>query len=320
MTTRREFIWRLVLAPAALAGMARSAAGSEGARRVWFGVIADVHQDVMPDGVKRVRAFVAAMEKSRPDFIVQLGDFCQPLPRNRAFLDAFQSFSGPRHHVLGNHDMDGGFTREQTATFYGMPDLHYAFTAGPVRVLVLDGNDPGGKAKGYARFIGADQLAWLGRELAQADRPVVIFVHQPLDDAGGVENGADVRAVIERSATRVAAVFTGHLHLDYARMVNGVRHIQINSASYFWLGNPAAHRETFPPAVHKTHPYLRHVAAYRDPLWALVMFDFERGELVVEGRRTEWVGPDPWQRGETTQRPRDHLHPVISDRRETLAA
>jgi hypothetical protein len=32
---------------------------------------------------------------------------------------------------------------------------------------------------------------------------------------------------------------------------------------------------------------------YRDPLWALVTLDLEPGELVVEGRRAEWVGPDP---------------------------
>ena len=88
--------------------------------------------------------------------------------------------------------------------------------------------------------------------------------------------------------------------------------------------HPAALRvalvtETYPPEIHKKYKYLTHVAAYRDPLWALVTVDLDRGELVLEGRRTEWVGPDPWARGETTPRPREDLHPWISDRRLKLS-
>jgi 3',5'-cyclic AMP phosphodiesterase CpdA len=156
---------------------------------------------MLPDGLERVSAFVAAMAKARVDFILQLGDFVWPAPANRRFLEAWNAFDGPRYHVLGNHDMDEGYTREQTVAFCEMPAMHYAFTAGPIRGLVLDGNEPGGKAAGYRRFMGSEQLAWLERE------------------------------------------------------------------------------------------------------------------LVVEGRRTEWVGPDPWERGEITDRPHEHLHPWISDRR-----
>jgi hypothetical protein len=48
---------------------------------------------------------------------------------------------------------------------------------------------------------------------------------------------------------------------------------------------------------------------------ALVTLDLEHGDLVLEGRRTAWVGPDPWARGEITDRPREQLRPWISDRR-----
>ena len=320
-TTRREFIRRLVIAPAAMAWIAQVANAAGSARRVRLGLIADVHQDVMPDGVERVRAFVAAMKQAKPDFILQLGDFCQSHPRNQPFLDAWNAFPGTRYHVLGNHDMDGGATREQTVAFYGMPEKHYAFTAGPVRGIVLDGNEPGGTAKGYKRFIGTDQLAWLERELAQTDRPVVIFIHQPLDDEGTgyVENAGAVRTVLEHAASKIIAVFSGHRHMDYERVVNGVRHIQINSASYVWLPGPAA-RESYPPEVHKAHPYLRNVAAYREPLWALVTIDLERGELVIKGKRSVWVGPNPWQRGAPeTEYPRDATHPFIADRQAKLS-
>jgi len=319
--TRRAFLIRLSLAPGTLAARSAAPADSGSARRLRFGLISDVHHDVMPDGLDRIGAFVAAMERAKPDFVLQLGDFCCPAPRNQAFIEAWNRFGGQRFHVLGNHDMDGSFTREQTVAYYGMPHRHYTFLAGPVRGIVLDGNEPGGQAKGYRRFMGADQLAWLERQLAESDRPVVLFIHQPFDaDHGGcLENSAAVRAAVERAEAsepgRVIAVFSGHLHLDYARVVNGIRHVQINSASYWWLESGAARRETFPAAVHQKHPYLTHVAAYREPLWALASLDLEQGELVVEGRRTEWVGPDPWERGEQTTWSRDDLHPGIADRR-----
>ena len=317
MTTRREFIRRLVLTPAVLAWVTQVAGKDESVSRVRFGLITDVHQDVMPDGVARVSAFVKAMEKAKADFIVQLGDFCQPKPSNKEFLEAFHAFRGPHHHVLGNHDMDGGYKREQTVAFYGMTATHYAFDAGPVRFLVLDCNEPGGKAGGYKRFIGAEQLAWLEYELGSSRRPLVIFTHQPLD-SNGIENAAAVRAILERYDGKIVAVFSGHSHQDYELLINGVRYIQINSASYVWLPGAAA-RETFPPEVHKAHPSLRNVAAYRDPLWALVTIDFSKSELLLVGRRSEWVGPDPWQRGAPAKDyPRDKNRPRISDRHAKL--
>ena len=319
LTTRREFIVRLALAPVALAWLTQLAGAEDAARRVRFGLITDVHQDVMPDGIDRVRAFVKAMEQAQADFIVQLGDFCQPRPGNEPFRDAFHAFHGPHYHVLGNHDMDGGFKREQTVAYNGMPDKHYAFTVGPVRYVVLDCNEPGGKGKGYKNFIGPDQLAWLDHELTQADRPVVLFSHQPLDPAG-IENGPAVRAVLERAAAKIIAAFSGHFHQDYDCLDNGVRYIQINSASYVWLPGKAA-RDTYPAAVHKAHPSLRNVAAYREPLWALVTLDLDRGELVITGKRTDWIGPDPWQRGATEKEyPREKNHPWISDRQHAIPA
>ena len=100
---RRVFLKTALLAPAALRVWAADAPAA-----VRFGLISDVRQDVMPDGVERLRAFVAAMQQAKVDFILQLGDFCQPGERNKDFLSVWNAFAGPRWHVLGNHDMDGG--------------------------------------------------------------------------------------------------------------------------------------------------------------------------------------------------------------------
>lgn len=321
---RREFVRRLALIASVAPGLTDAAFAKFASRpsgRVRFGLISDIHPDMLPDGLERVQAFVTAMESARVDFILQLGDFCWPAPTNRRYLEAWQKYRGPAYHVLGNHDMDDGYTREQTVAYCGMPGMHYSFDSGPLRGIVLDGNEPGGQATGYKRYVGPEQLAWLERELQRADRPVLLFIHQPFDAdlPDYVENGAALRSVVEKAEqTRpgsILAVFCGHLHMDYERVVNGIRYVQMNSAAYWWLNNPAARRETYPHEVHQKYRYLTHVAAYRDPLWAVVTLDFDQGELVLEGRRTEWVGPDPWARGETTERPRENLHPWISDRR-----
>jgi 3',5'-cyclic-AMP phosphodiesterase len=293
-----------------------------GPRRVKFGLISDVHQDVMPDGVDRVRKFVAAMKEAEAAFVLQLGDFCWPHPRNKDFLEAWNAFAGARYHVLGNHDMDGGYKREQTVAYCGTPGRYYTFDAGPMRGIVLDSNDPGGKARGYKKFIAADQQAWLADALRRTDRPVCVFIHHPLDQGGGIENGGNIRTILEQAEAAnpgiVLAVFSGHFHQDYALEINGVRYVQINSASYVWLPEGAA-RETYPSEVHRAHPYLRNVAAYQDPLWALVTVDLDRGQLVVEGTRSKWHGPDLWERGAPeTDYPRDKCRPAISDRRFVL--
>lgn len=295
----------------------RGAAGDKpsGGKTVRFGLIADVHQDIMHDAMRRVNAFVEAMHEARPDFVCQLGDFCIPHERNRGFLEAWRQFDGRRYHVLGNHDMDGGFARRQTVAYYGMPERYYSFDRDGVHFIVLDGNDRGGKRPGYACFIGEEQAQWLADELARTERPVVVFSHQPLDIPSGIENNSEIRRILE-SAThpsgqaKVIACFCGHTHADSARRINGILYFQINSASYLWVGGRFAHK-SYSEAVHKKHPAIQHTVPYEDPIWALVTIDLELGVLSVEGRRTRWVGPDPWQIG-TEANPR-YVRPAISD-------
>jgi len=317
MTTRRHFLSYSPGAAAALSlslpALARQ--GGQGALRV--GMISDIHHDVMHDGMERLGAFLEAMREAEVDLIFQLGDFCKPIPANRPFLDLWSSWEGEGYHVIGNHDMDGGVRREQTVEWLGMPGRHYAFDRGGLRFLVLDGNDPGGTQGGYHRFIAEDQQGWLEGELSATKDPVVVLIHQPLDLPGGVVNQEQIRAILERDRgpdhAGVAAVFSGHCHEDCVNRIGGIAHVQINSASYVWL--PAhARRKVYDEELHEAHPYLDRVAPYRAPLWALVTIDLGAGTLTIEGRETEWVGPDPWERGAAEKDyPRARTRPAISD-------
>ena len=188
-------------------------------------------------------------------------------------------------------------------------------------LAALDGNEAGGRAGGYHRFVGPAQLAWLSEQLARLDRPALVLIHQPMDhDKGGLENGAAVRAVLrdhnqQRTDRPVLAVVSGHLHQDYVRVVDDLTCLQINSASYYWVGGSGKPNSYFPPEVQKSHPYVNSVAAYRDPLWALLEVDLAAGELRVRGRTTEWIGPPAAERGVPANSPDlPNIRPAVSDR------
>jgi Icc protein len=142
-----------------------------------LGLISDVHQDVMHDSVERIAAFVEAMEREQAQGIVNLGDFCVPHARNDAFLAAFDRFAGSKLHVLGNHDTDGGYKREQVLDYWKSPARYFSRDEHGLHLVVLDGNDPDGK-KGYPCSVNDEQIAWLEKDLAATKAPTVIFIHQ----------------------------------------------------------------------------------------------------------------------------------------------
>ena len=316
--SRRSFLKAASACSAAcLLQPSAAAAGEDAILR--FGLIADVHQDIMHDAIPRVRAFVATMEEEKVDFVCHLGDLCWPHERNLAFLAEWKKFPGVRHHVLGNHDMDGGFTREQTVAFYGMPHKHYSFDVKGVHFVVLDGNEPGGKRKGYKRHIAAEQRKWLAEDLAKTALSTIVFSHQPLDTGSGIENCDAVRKILEKATTedgarKVVACFCGHFHDDYMATINGISYIRVNSASNYWLGQPFQH-ESYSKEIHEKFPWICNTAPYKDPLWAVVEVDLAKGNLTVKGRETEWVGPSPWEVGADEKRiPRTRVAPKVSNR------
>ncbi|MFT5289146.1 MAG: Icc protein [Planctomycetota bacterium] len=272
-------------------------AADAGLSSLRFGVITDVHQDVMHDAVERITSFTSTMKARGVDFVIQLGDFCQPKPANDDFLAAWNSFEGSRHHVIGNHDMDGGFSREQVVAYYGMPASYYSFDTKGLHCIVLDGNDPGGASGGYARFIGKEQLSWLRNDLEANPLPTIVFVHQPLDSSDGVDNRAEVRGVLE-SAKRMAghpgviAVFSGHSHVDYSRLIKNIYYTLINSASYVWVGSDHRHL-SYGAEVHEKHEWIDRTCPFREPIWGVVTIDLAGGSIEIEGVTTDWVGPDP---------------------------
>ena len=327
--SRRTFVKYAAVACAPVACAWPLAAANRAALKpLRFGLCADPHKDLVPDADERLRVFIEASRRDNADFILQLGDFCQPLPKNRGFLEIWESFKGPRYHTLGNHDRDGGLGWQATQDYWGMPQRYYSFDHSGWHFVVLDGNEikPVNPEPGYPHYIGAEQLGWLREDLHKTTAPTLVFSHQSLEADGGLENRAEVRGVLEQANTeagwrKIGACLNGHHHIDFHREINGIQYVQVNSMSYVWLGNVYAHVR-YSDLIDKAYPALKFTAPYKESLFARVQLDPETG-LTIQGVSSEFVGPSPWDLG-LKERPGtlDHniIAPRISDRRLKISS
>jgi predicted MPP superfamily phosphohydrolase len=275
----------------------------EKAQKIRIGLIADIHKDAMYDADARLATFLNTAKKRKPDFVIQMGDFCQPIPANQGFMDIWNAYPGAKYHLLGNHDMDGGATREQTRAFYGIQQSYYSFDLKGFHFVFLDGNDPNPKPwAGYNRLLGPEQLSWLQADLEKTKLPTLIFSHQTLEDPlYGVYNAKEVQHVLENANeqagfTKVIACLSGHNHTNYHTQIKGIYYVQINSASYRWVGEKYQ-RVRLSEAIDKQYPVLRNTIPYKDPLFTFLEIDPKRGLIHLEEKITEFIGPGPAEMG-----------------------
>src|SRR5690606_30087072 len=127
------------------------------------------------DGPKRLQAFVDAMNVARPDFIIQLGDFCVPKPANQVIMDIWNQFTGSKYHVIGNHDNDGGFSHDEVVQFWNAADKYYSFDLNGYHFIILNGNEEVTPGQGYPNAISTEQRHWLRDDIDHTDLPVIVF-------------------------------------------------------------------------------------------------------------------------------------------------
>ena len=270
-------------------------------KTVKIGMCSDVHLPTMHDSEHRISTFIDSMKIAQPDFIIELGDFGIPKPEYAPYFDIWNSFPGPKYHVIGNHEMDGGTTMEQALAYRNMTSSYYAFEKNGFQFIVLDGNDKQNiDQKGYRQYIGAKQQEWLKQQLHNSTGPVVIFSHQGLGPIEGVNNDEEMRAILEQhnlkeKSNRIIACFNGHAHNDSAEEINGIWYIHINSMSYKWLGEEYEHIR-YSEDVDKKFKWIKYTAPYKDPLFTIVEIS-TAGFIKIAGKESEYVGPSPWELG-----------------------
>ena len=285
---------------------------------VRLGLIADLHQDIMPDGEQRLDQFLEAMSEAAPDALVQMGDFAVPSPHNQQLIKTFNDAHAHTIHVLGNHDTDGGYTTQQVQDAWGMEQPYATHDVAGLRIIVLNGNEPpSDHAGGYPSYIGPEQVAWLEGELDRDDAPVVILSHQPLAGTWAIDNAEQLQQVLTRFADRILLAINGHSHIDHLLRINGVNYFHLNSASYVVVGRAFAH-ESFPPEVHAAYPKLASTCPYQEALFTTLTIDPANATLKIAGRQSQWRGPSPAELGREKHPDLingEHIAPHIRQRR-----
>ncbi len=260
IVTRRDFLKASgsVIAGLGLAAPLASAGEADSEAKVRFGIVADAHYADAPskgvrhyrESVPKMTECVSLMNDEKVDFIVELGDFKdqdrpavegRTLEHLETIEGIFAQFSGPRYHVLGNHDLDSiskqQFLARVENTGIASEAGHYSFVARGLHFIVLDANytsdgsdyDHGGFSWTDAN-VPPEQLDWLSSDLASASTPVIILSHQLLDgeDRRCVRNAAQVREILEKSG-RVLAAFQGHHHEGQYSRIDGIHYYTLKA-------------------------------------------------------------------------------------------
>lgn len=260
--TRRVFLKStLLFAAAPFFSSLRAATGMYGLESelgrslLKFGLVTDSHYaDIDTAGTRfyreseyKMKECIGLMNQKKVDFIAHLGDFKNGAPeRNLENLKRIESlyarFNGPRYHVLGNHDMDS-ISKEDFQSVVNNTGIYpertfYSFERGGVHFVVLDANftsDGAAYSQGNFHWTDANvpehQLAWLDKNLADTDKPVVIFIHQLLDGDEGnhyIKNAAEVRQVLEQN-NNVVVVFQGHQHAGQYSEINNIHYYTLKA-------------------------------------------------------------------------------------------
>ena len=279
-----------------------------------LGVIADLHVDLIPDGAERLESFLDEMKKTKPDGLIQMGDFAFAKESNQKIVDRFNKAHETTLHVIGNHDTDGGLSTEQVLKSWGMKGPHYHHLLEGLHLVVLNANEKGSpKHKGgYPQFIGKAQVAWLEKTLSNLKGPVVVISHQPIAGSYAIDNAEEVQKILSKHSDKVVMAMNGHTHIDLLTEIGGVPYLHINSASYHWLGSKYAH-ESYPPEVHAKYSALKYTSPYRDALFTTLTFDPQNRQVIVERKETQWVGGSPKELG-LKREPEGSVTPEIRGR------
>jgi predicted phosphodiesterase len=164
---------------------------------------------------------VDAINAARPQFLLHCGDMVASGTSQQydEFLTRARRLRMPLYTVLGNHDVKG----DGRATYARLirKDAYYSFVQKGYKFIGLDSS---------SGALDVAQIDWLRRELATSG-PKFVFMHVPLFDPrpGGDHCFLDLKQAAELhrmfSASRVLAVFSGHVHVFARQEMDGVTYV-----------------------------------------------------------------------------------------------
>lgn len=318
-----------------------------------FLVYSDLHVDIMHDSVARMQVILEEAKRQQVEFLIHLGDIMYP---DTQFLREFDDreertgwFVNERddekfairqmikdsglqlYGVLGNHDMDA--CNKRLACIYNdMPAPNYTFDRGGVRFIALDTNnylengaylpfDHCNYVGKNGDWLGEQQLDWLKTEIMKSPYPCILLSHGPLgDEKLNAKDNFRVWDIIKecnQDKRRVIFAMNGHNHIDGVAVRAGVPFMSVNSASNIWIGHEFDCIR-YSKKISEIYHHMTGCAPYWDALFAVITID-ETG-IHVQGRKSNFVGPSPYELGFEPERFYHKIRPEVRFRDLPLEA
>lgn len=293
-----------------------------------FGILTDLHMDLVPDGQMRLNIFLDAMKKEAVDFIVQLGDIAKLKSMDKDALQQLKETNIPILHVLGNHDTDD-CTKEEACSILGLQESYYSYRLGEMKIIVLDTNysyeegsqeythfDLTNVGKRTLPYIPPQQLNWLEDELKEPCS-ILIFSHSgfyPVEEQS-VVNGERVQELVKEinaqaGYRKIIACIHGHYHFDTYHLWEDIHHIGIPSITCQWI-NCQGDNTKISPSLAKKYPGLKRMVMYTEPLFSLL--SLEDKILYIQGAKSAYA-QDPREFGQEMVIDQNPLTPIIRER------
>lgn len=226
-----------------------------------FAVVTDIHygfdvgNKLGSKAPRLMEQFVKAVNRVNPDCVIDMGDriSCRNRDMDIGYLKQvkghFNAVAAPVHHLIGNHDARF-MSRNDNEQITGSPATSYTRDYNGYRLLFWNPNVSITTREGLR--LTPDDMKWLRDTLAQADKPVILFSHVPLDNdpkdyeeevreytgiAGRFyyAQGHEVRKIMEESG-KVIMCMAGHRHSKRHREINGIHYITQQSMTSSWHG------------------------------------------------------------------------------------
>lgn len=243
--------------------------------------------------------------QSRCDMVIHLGDLTHEPAACRDYVDFYNDFRIPCHHVIGNHDDDGN-AHEETLEAYNLERGHYHFDCNGFRFIVMDTNYclvngcwthySQGNYYAVAREnrmnisrVPPEQLEWLEGTLEESPFPCVVASHASFERAVcGSPDGAAVRRILNKANARhpgrVRLVINGHHHCNHMRLLDSIVYLDLNSASYQWTDDAHA---AYPADYTSRWRLAGNTFFWDDPLSAIITLS-QDGRIRVEGQKSRF--------------------------------
>ena len=264
-----------------------------------FLVFGDLHYDEVEDGDRRIEEILANAEKRDLDFMVSLGDLCNPVPANHKVLERFKSLGIPFYNVMGNHETDN-CTLGEILEFYSAKAPYYSVVCNEYKLIFLNTcylQSAGKEEIFYKRnfkneqltypIVPAEEIRWLQEELKDGMKCIIFSHHSFMNDfpKRGVHNREEIRKLF--ADNRVILCLNGHDHGDSFYFADGIPYMTVNSANYAWLGS----RIVSSKELMDKYSYLHDMVQYNQAMSAYVEID--AGEIRITGMDTEYLSVTP---------------------------